>query len=296
MTTLENIVRRPFPRLVLDYLLVLKPRETSLLLFIAVCSSVIAGAGFPPLQPFLLVSVAVLMGSAGCNGLTNYLDMRVDAMMRRTCSRVLPSKRIEPPEKVVPMVIGLIVVGLGLAWVVNPWCFLVGLIGSAASVAWRKTFTCTLFGIIASIAPVLIGWLAIKPVFNLEIFLLCLLIAIWIPLHVWTLMISHREDYTRAGLHYFPLSWNERHVIRVLKALSFTLFGVTLVMYQAGGFGWLYLLAVILLGSLMIAANVRLMSSPNSEQAWRVYKLSAFPYLGIVFMVMCLDIWLMQVL
>lgn len=293
MTTLEDAGRRPFPRIALDYFLVLKPRETSLLLFIAVCSGVVAGAGFPPLRPFLLASVAVLMGSAGCNGITNYLDMRVDAMMRRTCSRVLPSKRIEPPEKILPMVIGLIVMGLGLAWVVNPWCFLVGLVGAAASVAWRKTFTCTVFGIIASIAPVLIGWLAIRPVFSPEIFLLCLLIAVWIPLHVWTLMISHREDYARAGLHYFPLSWSERNVIWVLVALSFALFGVTLAMYRVGGFGWLYLLVAILLGLIMITANVRLMYSPDSGSAWRVYKLSAFPYLGIIFLVMCLDIWLL---
>ncbi|MEW6142766.1 MAG: protoheme IX farnesyltransferase [Chloroflexota bacterium] len=293
MTTVGVAEHRYFYRVALDYILVLKPRETSLLLFIAVCSGVVAGAGFPPLEPFLLASTAVLLGSAGCNGITNYLDMRVDAKMRRTCSRVLPSKRIEPPEKVLPLVVGLIVVGLALAWIVNPWCFLAGLVGSAASVAWRKTFTCTIFGIIASVAPVLIGWLAIRPAFSLEILFLCLLIAAWIPLHVWTLMISHREDYARAGLRYFPLSWNERHVIRVLVALSIVLFAVTLVLYRVGGFSWLYLSATVLLGVLMITANVHLMRSGNSASAWRVYKLSAFPYLGIVFLGMCLDIWLL---
>jgi protoheme IX farnesyltransferase len=296
VTVVNTIGHRTFPRTVLDYILVLKPRETSLLLFIAVCSGVVAGAGLPPLKPFLLASTAVLLGSAGCNGITNYLDMRVDAMMRRTCSRVLPSKRIDPPEKVLPLVVGLIAVGLGLAWIVSPWCFLVGLVGSAASVAWRKTFTCTVFGIIASVAPVLIGWLAIKPAFSLEILLLCLMIALWIPLHVWTLMISYRDDYARAGLHYFPLSWNERYVRWVLVALSFALFGVTVALYRVGGFGWLYLIAAVLLGALMIAANVRLMRSPGSGSAWRVYKLSAFPYLGVAFLTMCLDVWLMRVL
>lgn len=293
MTTVKTLQGWRSYRTVLDYILVLKPRETSLLLFIAVCSSIVAGAGFPPFRPFLLASIAVLLGSAGCNGITNYLDMRVDAMMRRTCSRVLPSKRIEPPEKVLPLVIGLVLAGLVLAGIVNPWCFLVGLVGAVASVAWRKTFTCTLFGIIAGVSPVLIGWLAIKPELDIEVLLLCLLIAVWIPLHVWTLMISYRDDYARANLNYFPLSWNERHVIRVLVALSVVLFAVTLALYRIGNFNVLYLSATALLGVLMIAANVKLMLSGKSASAWRVYKLSAFPYLGIVFSAMCLDIWLL---
>jgi protoheme IX farnesyltransferase len=290
--TVAQLAGRSQWRTWLDYLLVVKPRETSLLFFIGVCTGVVAGGGFPPLRPFLLASVAVLLGSAGCNGITNYLDMRFDAMMRRTCSRVLPSRRIDPPEKVLPLVISLIAVGLALAWFANPWCFAVGVVGTAASVAWRKTFTCTIFGIIASCGPVLIPWLAIRPVLNLEILLICLLIAAWIPLHVWTLMISHREDYARAGLRYFPLNWNEKAVVTVLAALSFILLGVTLALYSAGGFGWLFLVSTVVLGILMITANVRLMVTRKTDSAWRAYKLSGFPFLGIVFLMMCLDIWL----
>jgi hypothetical protein len=43
----------------------------------------------------------------------------------------------------------------------------------------------------------------------------------------------------------------------------------------------------------MIYANARLLFSMTSTAAWRVYKLSAFPYLGIIFLTMALDIWLM---
>jgi heme O synthase-like polyprenyltransferase len=43
----------------------------------------------------------------------------------------------------------------------------------------------------------------------------------------------------------------------------------------------------------MIFANLRLLYSANSKEAWRVYKLSAFPYLGLIFLAMCLDAWLL---
>jgi hypothetical protein len=42
----------------------------------------------------------------------------------------------------------------------------------------------------------------------------------------------------------------------------------------------------------MIYANARLLFSMTSVAAWRVYKLSAFPYLGIIFLTMGMDIWL----
>jgi len=86
-----------------DYFEILKPRETSLLTFIGICAAIIAGSGHTPLDKLLLVLFVLLLGSAGANGLTNYLDRNVDAKMLRTRHRALPSKRIYPAEKVLPL-------------------------------------------------------------------------------------------------------------------------------------------------------------------------------------------------
>jgi protoheme IX farnesyltransferase len=276
----------------LDYIGVLKPVETSLLTFIGIASAIIAAGGYPSAKVFFLVLVAVLLGSAGSNGLTNYLDREVDARMTRTRNRALPSRRISPPQKALPLIIGLIVIGLALAWVLSPLCFLVGAIGVIASSVWRKTISCTFLGIVAGCSPVLIGWLAISPAFDVRILLLCVLVAIWTPIHVWTLMIANKEDYLGAGLHYFPLSWQVKDVVKILFGLSILLYAVSMLIFAAGGFHWLYLILANILGVLMIYANTHLLFSMTSAAAWRVYKLSAFPYLGVIFLVMCLDIWL----
>ncbi len=277
----------------LDYISVLKPVETSLLTFIGIVSAIIAAGGYPPGKVFVLVLVALLLGSAGSNGLTNYLDREVDARMARTRHRAMPSRRIAPPEKILPLIIGLIIAGLSLAWVLNPLCFLVGAIGVMASSVWRKTISCTFLGMIAGCSPVLIGWLAISPAFDVRILLLCALVAIWTPIHVWTLMIANRDDYLGAGLHYFPLSWKVKDVVKILFGLSLILYMVSMLIYVAGGFHLLYLISANILGALMIYSNGRLLFSMTSTAAWRVYKLSAFPYLGIIFLTMGLDIWLM---
>ena len=276
----------------LDYISVLKPVETSLLTFIGICSAIIAAAGYPSVKAFFLTLIAILLGSAGSNGLTNYLDRDVDARMMRTSNRALPSRRIDPPQKLLPLIIGLILMGLALAWLLNPLCFLFGIIGVIASSVWRKTISCTFLGIVAGCTPVLIGWFAVSPVFDTRILLLCSLVAIWIPIHVWTVMLANREDYQGAGLNYFPLSWQVKDVVKILFGLSILLYVVSMLIYLAADFHLLYLIVANILGALMIYANARLLFSKTSIAAWRVYKLSAFPYLGIIFLTMSLDIWL----
>jgi len=278
---------------------VLKPKETGLLVFIGACSAAVSAAavgGTFPVNTFILAVVAIACGSAGANGLTNYLDRDVDARMARTCKRALAAGRIKPPHKVLPMVAVLIVAGLVLAWLLSPVCFVIGLVGMLASGILRKTVSCTYFGIIAGSAPILIGWYAIspQPVLAAMPVLFFLLIAAWTPLHVWTLMLANRSDYEQAGLHYFPLSWPDRRVIALLAVLSVVLSAVGIAIYFLSGFlHWLYLAVAVLMGLLMIVASIRLLAAPNSRNAWVVYKLSAFPYLGIIFTAMVADGWLL---
>lgn len=273
---------------------VLKPRETILLIFIGISAAVIAGGESLTLSRLLLALAAVGLGSAGVNGLTNYLDRGVDARMERTRNRVLPCQRIEPAEKVLPLVIGLVLVALGLARLLHPLSFVFGLTGTITALVWRKTVLCPFLGAVSGSAPVLVGWFAINPEPSLRLILLVALVLLWVPLHVWSLMLAYREDYLRAGIGYFPLSWGVRDAVKVLLVLSLLLYVLSLTLYSVADFGWLYLVMANVLGIVVIYASVRLVISAASQDAWKVYKLSAFPYLGLLFLTMMLDIWIMR--
>jgi len=283
-------MRHKTPR---NYIEVLKPRASSLLTFIGVCAAIIAGDGHLSLE-LLLIALTIFLASAGANGLTNYLDCGIDVRMRRTRNRALPSKRIYPSAKVLPLTIGLVIIGLILAWQLHPLCFLFDIIGTIAAVVWRKRATCVFpQGMIASCAPVLMGWFAIEPTFSWEILFLCILIAVWLPLHVWSVMIANREDYLSAGLSYFPMSWEVKDSVKVLLVFCLILYVASIGLYFVGGFTWLYLIVANLLGIIMVYASSRLVISSISRDAWRLYKISSFPYLGLIFLIMCLDIWLL---
>jgi len=276
-----------------NYIEVLKPLPSILLTFIGVCAAIIAGEGQLSLKLFLVL-ITILLATAGANGLTNYLDRNVDARMQRTKNRALPAKRICPPQKILPLAIGLLIIGLVLAWQLHPFAFLAGLGGTLAAATWRKKVTCVYpQGVVASCAPILMGWFAIKPVLSWEILLLCILVAVWLPLHVWSLIITNREDYLQAGLSYFPISYEVKSSVKVLLLFSLMLYAASITLYFIGSFAWLYLVLVNLLGIIMVYASSRLVISSATKDAWRLYKLSAFPYLGLIFLIMCLDIWLL---
>jgi len=276
-----------------DYLNVIKPRETGLLVFIGVITALVAGGGSISAGKFLLILLTILVASAGANGLTNYLDRDLDARMERTRRRALPSGRIFPPERALLFTAGLSAVGLAMAWFLHPYVFLADLVGTAAAVIYRKKVTCVFpQGMIASCAPVLMGWFAIRATVNWEILLLCVLIAVWLPSHIWSIMVAHKEDYRKAGITYFPVNRSVKSVSIILFISCILLYAASIGLYFAAQFGLLYLVVANLSGIIIIYASLRLMLSNASGDAWKLYKLSAFPYLGLIFLVMGMDIWL----
>ncbi len=106
-------------------------------------------------------------------------------------------------------------------------------------------------------------------------------------------MLANREDYISVGLTYFPMSWEVKEAVKVLLAFSLVLGAAAIALYFVGGFTRLYLIVASLLSIIMVYASSRLVISSTSDDAWRLYKLSAFPYLGLIFLTMCLDIWLL---
>jgi protoheme IX farnesyltransferase len=232
------------------------------------------------------------LGSAGANGLTNYLDRNVDARMKRTHMRALPAERIVPARKALVWSVFLILAALAVAWYLDPLCFVFGLVGTIAASVFRKRVMCVIQGWIAGCAPVLIGYVAVTHHLDIQILFLCILIAVWIPLHVWSVMIANREDYLQAGVAYFPITWRVKDAIKILMVLSVLLYAASIALWAVDNLGWLYFAVANILGVVMVYANYHLLKSHVNQDAWKVYKLSAFPYLGLIFIALCLNFWI----
>jgi protoheme IX farnesyltransferase len=197
------------------------------------------------------------------------------------------------PREALTWALFLIVAGLVMSWFVHPYAFAADLVGTIAAAFFRKRVICVFpQGAIASCAPVLMGWFAVNIHFTMETALLCLLICAWLPLHVWSVMVSNRDDYIGAGVIFFPMNVTVRAAVSVLLVFALVLNVTAIWLYFAAGFATLYLLVALIMGAAMLYATVRLVSSHTSKDAWKLYKLSSFPYLGIIFVAMCLSVWL----
>jgi len=276
-----------------DYFELIKPRETGLLVFIGIVTAIVAGNGLISLRWLVLILVTILIASAGANGLTNYFDRDIDSHMERTKHRTLPAGKIYPPQRALIFTASLSASGLILAWFLHPLAFLADLVGTSAAVIYRKRVTCVFpQGMIASCAPVLMGWFAVKSTVDWEILLLCVLITVWLPSHIWSIMVARRDEYINAGLTYFPINTNIRWISRILFVFCLLLCGASIGLYFAARFGWFYLIATTLADIMLIYSSLRLMLFNRYKDAWKLYKISAFPYLGFIFLVMLIDVWL----
>jgi len=275
-----------------NYIRVLKPKETLLLVFIGICSAFIAAGGRPPALEFALVSLAVTIGSGAANGLTNYFDRRIDAKMVRTQHRVLAAGLIRPAEKALAWVVLLMAVALGLAWYLHPYAFVAGSVALLAALAWRKTWSTHYLGAVASIGPLLVAWLSMRPQLDVNIVLLALVVMFWVPTHVWNLMISWREDYLQAGVSIFPLNRGLRLTSAVSLAFSVATLVAVVLLWWLGEFGWPYFALAGPAGAVMVAASVLTLVKHGRAWTMRAFKLSAYPFLGMTFLGLVIDTWL----
>ncbi len=277
---------------VVNYIRVLKPRETLLLWFIGLCSALAAAGGKPPALDFLLVALAVLMGCGGANGLTNYLDRHVDARMVRTRRRAIPSGLISPAERGLAWSALLVAVALGIAFYLHPYAFAAGAVGVLAAVIARKTWATHFLGAISSTGPVLVAWFSVRPQLDITIALLALVVLLWVPVHVWNLMLTWRDDYVQAGVNIFPLTRGARLTSAISLGFCLAMVATVVLLWRFGDPGWLYLVMAATPGAAMVAVGAAALWKPSRSGTFRVFKLSAYPFLGMSFLGLVLDAWL----
>lgn len=278
------------------YLEVTKPPSVFLLTFTAVGAMVVAAGGQSiSAGCFLRAVVAVALGCAGANTLTCYIDRDIDPLMERTRRRPLPTRRIYPPQRALCWGLFLSALSLLLAWLINPLSCFWGLVGLLDNVlvysllVKRRSPLNVILGGLSGGVPVLYGWAVVHNQVALTPLLIAALVVLWIPNHIWNLAIFHTEDYQRVKVPMLPAIYSFEKTVRCIVATVLLMFGCSIALYFAGGFGRLYLAAALALGAAVVAGNLWLIFRPSRELAWRLYKLSS-PYLFLLFAAMMLDV------
>lgn len=280
-----------------DYLALTKPKILWLLLLVALASEVIAARTLPPILKLVGLFLAGTLTSMGSLALNSYLEMDVDAKMKRTRNRPLPSARIIQPARAAAFGLSLVLLGLLIAWfTLTPLATLFIGLGAVVYVqiytVWLKPRTSwnIVLGGFAGSCCALAGWYAITSADPLIAWVLAALVFVWTPSHFWSLAVITEEDYSAAGIPMLPSVVGEKKAAKFIVANTLLLIPISLLffLYLAGTGEVVYLVGALFFDLLLLATNIKLLVSPSKSNALLAFKASS-PFLAVIFILACVS-------
>lgn len=287
VTTLTKAI--PFTRL-RAYWTLIKSLQTGLLLVTGL-------AGFASARPnaswtlWLAMASSLFLTIAGSTVLNMIVDQDIDALMKRTATRPLPSGLVEASEA---FVIGLAMASLGitLAFAIKPLYGLIVFLGLFFDVQvysiWLKRHTpwSIVWGGISGGMPALAGRVLGSGRIDPIGLMLALSVLLWIPTHMMTFGIKYAQDYQRAGVPVFSNVYGLR-VTRWILALSTA--GTVIVMlataWQIGLAASMYY-ALLGLGGVLLVFTAASALHPSPKLYFVLYKLASLYMLGSMLLIM----------
>ena len=242
-----------------DYLDLTKPRLTLLALATALSSFYISMEKSWDLGLLLNMLLGAALVGGGANALNQYFERNIDARMRRTEKRPLPSGRLSEKKALlfgsVLSLMGL----LNLFLFVKPLTGFIGLTMFATYVFLytplkQKTPLNTFVGAIPGAMPCLIGWTAAEGHLSYKAWVLFLILFVWQLPHFLAISWIYQEDYKKGGLKMLSASDHDgKNTGRWLIFYSTILLVVSFLPTLVGITGLLYLTAAIFSGFLFVA-------------------------------------------
>ncbi len=281
-------------RIALAYLELTKPSIVMLVLLTGVPALLMASPGLPSAAQFFGVTAGIALAAASAASFNHYFDRDIDALMRRTARRPLPSGLLPPSSA-----LGLGFVLAGVAWVTllafgNLLAGVIGMISilyyALFYTVWlkRRTPQNIVIGGGAGASAPLIAWAAVTGHLALPAVLLAAIVFFWTPPHFWALSLYRRDDYARANIPMLPVTHGEAETRRQILFYTIGLVPLTLLIVPFGVAGWIYGIPALLLGAGFIGLAARLYRSPGTPQAVAVFHYSIL-YLFSLYVCMAVD-------
>lgn len=216
-----------------DYFALLKPRVMSLVVFTAMVGMLVAPG---QINPFVgLCAILFIAVGGGASGALNmWWDADIDAKMKRTVKRPIPSGRIEPGEAlglgVALTGFSVILLFLATNWVAGALLAFTIFFYVVIYTMWLKRWTPQniVIGGAAGAFPPMIGWAAVTGDITLESILMFALTFAWTPPHFWSLALFVKSDYKDAGVPMLTVTHGRRVTRNHILGYTFVLAAVAL--------------------------------------------------------------------
>jgi protoheme IX farnesyltransferase len=280
-------------RVLSDYVELTKPKVQTLLLFTTVATMEIAGD--PSVGRIALTCLGGYLSAGGAGAVNHYWDRDIDATMRRTANRPVPSGRVSPRAALLYGVtlaaasFGLMSLTLNVLAASLALGGFVGYVGIYTMWLKRRTPQNIVIGGAAGAMPPLVGWAATRGSLSWTAVYLFAIVFYWTPPHFWALSLLMKKEYEEVGVPMMPVVRGEAHTRLQILLYSGLLYAITQLPFCVGEFGGIYLAASIVLGLTFVAGAGILYRRPERRTALRLY-LFSMVYLALLFGAMVADV------
>jgi len=280
-----------------DYLGLCKLKVVSLIVFTAVVGMFLAVPGMPPLDKLLLGSVGIALAAASAAAINHVLDARIDAVMKRTRRRPLPTGHLSESEAMIfALALGLVsmVILTSFVNVLTAVLTFLSLIGYAiVYTVWLKRATPQniVIGGAAGAAPPVLGWTAITGDIHAHALLLFLIIFTWTPPHFWALAIARKDEYAKVSIPMMPVTHGVEFTRLQILYYTVLLFIVSLLPYLTGMSGLFYLAGAVIFGGIFLYYAIAMKVDDRPELPMKTFAYS-ITYLMGVFAALLIDHYL----
>src|SRR5438094_4845565 len=272
---------------VLDFAELFKARLT-LLVLLTTAAGFYLGAESPINYAALFhVVFGTAAAAAGAAALNQWLERKLDALMRRTRTRPVPAGRMRPAEA---LTLGVALSVLGVSYLGATCNALSATLAALTIVIYifgytplkRASTANTVVGAIPGAVPPMIGWVAARGAIEAGAWSLFAILSASQLRHVLAIAWMHREDYSRAGFRMISSDDSSGE-----RSASQSVFFCILLLILAGlpAFvgvaSYVYQPIELLLGGLFVAVAMRFLRL-RTPSAARVLFFASIAYLPLL--------------
>jgi protoheme IX farnesyltransferase len=287
-----------------DYAELTKLRVTSLVVMTAWCGYYFGAArsGISSLSWGLVQALAgVALVAGGAAAINEVMEFDIDARMRRTAGRPLPTGRMSRMHATIAGLAMILGGALFLGLVMNA---LTGWLSLATAVVYLAGYTplkkvhpiCTFVGAFPGAMPGVLGWTAARGRLEWGALVMFAIVFFWQFPHFFSIAWLYREDYAAGAIRMLPVvEQNGRSTSRQIVAYSIGLIPVTLAPTLLGMAGKVYFVVALAMGLALLYVGLRLafLDAPitaavSKQRARQLLQATVF-YLPVLFIVMMLD-------
>jgi protoheme IX farnesyltransferase len=252
-----NLFEKPWA-----YVVLTKPDVTFLVVITTVAGFYLGSTGPVDWARLAQTLLGTLLVAGGTAALNQYVERDMDAVMRRTAARPLPTGTLKPSEV---LIFGAVTIVFGTAWLALTVNALAAFIAFATSASYLALYTplktrttlATAVGAIPGALPPLIGWAAARGSLSEGGWILFAILFVWQFPHFMAIAWMYREDYARAGIQMLPVVDRKGDAtFNVIVSFSAILVPVSLLPSVMGMAGIRYFFGALVLGMILLQVSL----------------------------------------